>query len=148
MELLNQKLALAAHITPAAARAASTYYTDAIDTTKFKRLLGVLQIGTLAGGASIYARFQHCSGSASSLAAWADISSASCTTATYGSGSNDKLPQLELRLDQNPSTSRYVRLQVTNATSTWIGGALVVGEPIYKPAADHDSADAVAAVVY
>jgi hypothetical protein len=144
---LSESVGVVTHITPAAARAASTYVTPAVDKSKYNRLLAVLQVGTLAGNASINARFQHCSGSASSLAAWADIQSASCITANYGSGSNDKLPTLELRLDQN-TTSRYVRLLVTNATSTWLGGAVVLGEPVYGPATDYDSADVVAPVVY
>lgn len=110
--------------------------------------MAALQIGTLAGAASIDCRFQHCSGSASSLSAWADISSASCITSTVGSGSNDKILELELRLDQNPATSPYVRALVSTATSTWIGGLTVWGDPIWKPATDHDSADVVQTVVY
>jgi hypothetical protein len=146
---LSQAVAVAAHITPAAARAASSYYTAAVDASKFSRLLGLLQIGTLAGNASIAGVFQHSSGSASDGSDWAAISSASCTTGNYGSGSNDKVAQLELRVDQNPATSRYVRLAVANATSTWIGGAVVLGVAArHNPASDYKHADAVAAVVY
>jgi hypothetical protein len=145
---LSQSIGVLAHITPAAARAASSYYSAAVDAQKFDRLLGILQIGTLAGNASINARFQHCAASASDDSTWADINSTSCITATYGSGSNNKLPTLELRLDQNPATSRYVRLAVDVATSTWIGGAVILGETRYDPVTDHDSADVVAPVVY
>jgi hypothetical protein len=145
---LSQRVALAAHLTPAAARAASTYFTEAIDASKYNRLLGLLSVGTLAGNATLLGRFQHSSGSASDGSDWADISSASCTTATFGSGSNDKVALLELRVDQNPSISRYVRLQATNGTSTWIGDLKVLGEPRHKPATDYDSAAAVAPVVY
>jgi hypothetical protein len=145
---LSQAVAVAAHITPAAARAASSYYTAAIDASKFSRLLGLLQIGTMAGNASISGVFQHSSGSASDGSDWAAIN-ASCTTGNYGSGSNDKVPQLELRLDQNPATSRYVRLAVVLATSTWIGGAVVIGTAArHEPASDNKSSDVVAAVVY
>jgi hypothetical protein len=148
-ENASQAISVAAQITPAAARAASSYYTAAIDASKFERLLGLVQVGTLAGNASINARFQHCSGSASSLAAWADISSTSCITGTLGSGSNDKVQQLELRIEQNPTLSRFVRLAVINATSTWVGGATVLGvSSPYQPGSDNNSADAVAAVVY
>lgn len=146
---LAQTVAVAAHITPAAARAASSYYTAAVDASKFDRLLGLVQVGTLAGNGTVLGRFQHASGSASDGSDWADISSASCTTATLGSGSNDKVMQLELQIDQRPSISRYVRLQVTTATSTWIGGAIVLGTADkYEPASDAKSADVVAAVIY
>jgi hypothetical protein len=146
---LTQRVAIATHITPAAARAASSYYTAAVDASKFSYLRGILQIGTLAGNASIYARFQHSSGSASDGSDWADISSASCTTATYGSGSNDKLVPLELQVEQNPSVSRYVRTKVVLATSTWIGGVVVEGiASKYNPASDANTSDAVTTVVY
>jgi hypothetical protein len=147
-ENASQAISVAAQITPAAARAASSYYSAAVDASKFERLLGLVQVGTLAGNASINGRFQHCSGSASSLT-WTDISSTSCITANLGSGSNDKVQQLELRIDQNPTLSRYVRLAVVTATSTWIGGATVLGVASpYQPGSDNNTTDAVAAVVY
>lgn len=146
---LSEAVTVATHITPAAARAAGSYVCPAVDASKFNRLLAVLQLGTLAGNASVNMRYQHSSVSASSAAAWADISSASCITGTYGSGSNDKLPSLELRLDQNPGTSRYVRVLVSAATSTWLGGAVVLGNAKgYNPISDAKSSDLVATVVY
>lgn len=147
-ENYTQQIAVATHISPAAARAAGSYVTPAVDTTLFKRLVALLQVGTLAGSATVNARFQHNSVSASSDAGWADINSTSCITSSFASASNDKVGQLELRLDQNPSTSRYVRALVSTATSTWIGGAIVYGEPIYKPATDRDSVDVVQTVVF
>lgn len=145
---LTQKIALAAQLAPAAARAAGSYYTPAIAAGMYNRLVAALQIGTLAGAASINCRWQHCSGSADSLAGWADISSTTCITSTVGSASNDKVQALELRLDQNPGTSAYVRALVSTATSTWIGGVTVWGEPRWRPATDHDTADVVQVVVY
>lgn len=147
-ENLSQSLANAAQIAPAAARAASSYVTPAIDAGMYPRLLATLQIGTLAGSGTVNFRFQHCSASASSDAGWADVSSASCISSTFASGSNDKIGELELRIDQNPSTSQYVRLLATVATSTWIGSALVQGEPRFQPANVVDSADVVQIVVY
>lgn len=147
-ENLSQSLAVVTHITPAAARAASSYVSPAIDAGMYARLLALLQVGTLAGSATVNIRFQHCSGSASSDAGWADISSASCISSAFASGSNDKIGELELRIDQNPSTSQYVRVLVSAATSTWIGGAIVLGEPRFTPATVVDSADVVQTVVY
>lgn len=145
----TQENALAALLTPAAARAAGTYATDAVDATVYlDRLVATTLIGTLAGAATINTRWQHCSGSVSSDSAWADISSASCITSTFASASNDKASHLELRLDQNPATSRYVRALASVATSTWIGGITVFGEPRYQPAADVDNAAVGQIVVY
>ena len=143
---LSESVGVVTHITPAAARAASTWVTPAVDKSKYSRLLAVLQVGTLAGNASISAKFQHCSVSTSNDGTWADISSL-CATANYGSDDNNKLPLLELRLDQN-TTSKFVRVMVTNATSTWIGGVVVIGDTAYGPATGYDSADAVAPVVF
>jgi hypothetical protein len=147
-ERLSQGVAVAAHITPAAARAAGSYVSEAVDTTRFSRLMGVLQLGTIAGAGSVNLRFQHNSASASNASGWADISSASCITATYGSGSNDKLPTLEYVADQYPANSRFVRVLVSAATSTWLGGAVVLGAPLFSPATDVDSADVVTPVIY
>jgi hypothetical protein len=146
---LSQVVGVATHITPAAARAASTYVTPAVEAKNFSRLLGILHIGTLAGNASISMKFQHNSVSTSNDGNWADINSTSCVTAVYGSANNDKLPELELRIDQNPATSRYVRAYVSLATSTWIGGVTVLGNGAkYNPITDVDSADVVATTVY
>lgn len=145
---LSQELGLAGHITPAAARAASSYVTEGIPKAQYSRLLAMVQIGTLAGAATVNARFQHCSASASSDAGWADISSASCITSTFASASNDKVGELELRLDQNPSVSDYVRALATVATSTWVGALQVVGMPRFLPATGVDTADVVQTVVY
>lgn len=145
---LSQAIAVAAHLTPAAARAASSYVTDAVDGSKYDHLLALLQVGTLAGAGTINARFQHCSGSASSLAAWADVNSTSCITSTFASTSNDKIGELELQVDQNSTLERYLRVLVTTAVSTWIGGVQVLGTPRYLPATDVDHADVVQTVVF
>lgn len=145
---LTQTLSVATHITPAAARAAGSYVSEAADASKFSRLVALLQVGTLAGSGTVNVRFQHCSGSASSLAGWADVSSASCISSTFASASNDKIGQLELRVDQYPALNKFVRVLVSAATSTWLGGCVVVGEPRWNPATDHDSADVVQTVVY
>lgn len=147
-ENLSQKVALVTHLTPAAARAVGSYYTAAADALLYERLLSIMQVGTLAGSGTVNQRFQHCSVSASGDAGWADISSASCISSTFASASNDKVSELELRLDQLPTTSRYVRVMAVAATSTWIGGIQVLGIPIYKPATANDSADVVQTVVY
>jgi hypothetical protein len=147
-ERLSQAVAVATHITPAAARAAGSYVSAAVDTTRFARLVAVLQTGTIAGAGTINARFQHNSASASNDGGWADVSSASCITSTFASTSNDKLGQLEYVVDQYPSNSRFVRVLASAATSTWLGGVVVMGEPILKPATDYDSADVVQTVVF
>ena len=144
---LTEATPLVNHLTPAAARSAGTYATGWIDASRWQRLAALLNIGTLAGNASINMRWQ--SATASDGTGSADINSTSCITATYGSGSNDKYAWLELRLDQNPSTARYVRAYVSTATSTWIGGVQVIGQtPIHEPASQYDHADVAAITVY
>lgn len=146
-ENITQELATVGIITPAAARAASSYLTETIDGLEYDRLVATLFIGTLAGSGTLNGRFQHCSGSLSSDSAWADVN-ASCITSTFSSGTNDSVAHLELRLDQNPSLSRYFRFLASNATSTWIGAAEVKGRPVHKPAKDLDSAVVAQIVVY
>jgi len=149
MERLSQGIAVAAHITPAAARAASSYVTPAIDASQYHTLLALLEVGTLSGAATVSARFQTCSGSASSLAGWADVNSASCITSAFASGSNDKIGQLELQVHQYGSTlERYIRVLVSASTSSWLGACQVLGTPRYSPATDVDTSDVVQTVVY
>lgn len=148
MENITEKNAVAAIITPAAARAAGSYVSAAVEAKYYDRLVARILIGTLAGAATLTGKFQHCSASASSDAGWADISTASCITSAFASGSNDKVGQLELRLEQHPEVSDFVRIYVSAATSTWIGGVVVEGEPRFSPATDLDSADVVQTVVY
>jgi hypothetical protein len=148
MDQLNQKIGVVAQLEPAAARAVSSYYTSAIDSNLYTNLLALVQIGTLAGSGTVNARFQHCSVSASGDAGWADVSSASCITSTFTSASNAKVGELELLLREQPRTSRFVRIMTVNATSTWIGGVVVLGDPKYKPATDRDTADVVQTVVF
>jgi hypothetical protein len=147
---LTQRLGILDHITPAAARAAGSYVTGAVDASRFERLVAVLQVGTLAGAATLNARFQsNSSASSSADSAWADIDSTNCITSTFASTSNDKLAPLELRLDQNPTVSRYVRALVSAAVSTWLGGLVLYGEPaIFAPASQFNNAAVATAIVF
>lgn len=148
MENLTEKNAVAAIITPAAARAAGSYVSPAIESKLYDRLAARVMVGTLAGAATLTGKFQHNSVSASSDAGWADVSSASCITSAFASGSNDKVGQLELALEQHPTVSSFVRFYVSAATSTWLGAVIVEGEPKFRPATDVDSSDVVQTVVY
>jgi hypothetical protein len=144
---LTEGVTVAGHVTPAAARAAGTYATAWIDASRFQRLAAVLQTGTIAGTGTANLRWQ--SATDTNGTGSADISSTACITSTYASTSNDKLSALELRLDQNPSTPRYVRAFVSTANSTWIGGVIVLGTGgIHEPTSAYKSADLVQTTVY
>jgi hypothetical protein len=147
-ENLTQKLAVVGAISPGtSATATGSNYTESIDASIFPRLVAYVIVGGLAGAGTVNVRFQHCSGSLSSDSAWADVNSA-CVTSTYVSGANGSVGELELRLDQNPSVSRYVRAESVGATSTWNGAVLVVGVPTFHPGRDVDSAIVKEIVVY
>ena len=136
-------------IHPAAARNTGSYVGDAIDASLYPRILARLLIGTLAGTGTAKMKFQHCSVSASSAAAWADVDSASCVTSLFASTSNSKLGQLELKADQYSNLQRYIRPYVEIATSNgWVGAVICEGHPLHRPAVDLDHADVVQTVVY
>jgi hypothetical protein len=144
---LTEGVTVADQLTPAAARAAGTYATGWIDASRFQRLAAVLQTGTIAGTGTLNMRWQ--SATATNGAGSADINSTSCITSTFASTSNDKVALLELRLDQNPSTARYVRAFASTANSTWIGGIVVLGTSgIHEPTSGYKSADVVATTVF
>lgn len=146
---LTEDIAVLTQIAPAAARNTGSYVGEAVDAKDLERLVAILNIGTLAGTGTAVLKFQHSSVSASSAAAWADVSSTSCITSAFGSGSNGKIAQLELRVDQYSALNRYVRPYVEVATSNgWVGNVVVLGETAFKPATGFDSADVVQTVVY
>jgi hypothetical protein len=143
---LSQDLAVAGIVTPAQ-NAASSYLSETIKAGLYDRLLAVMLVGTLSGAATQKGKFQHCSGSLSSDSAWTDVD-ATCVTSTFSSTSNDKIANLELRLDQNPTVSAYVRFLQSIAVSSGTGATVIVGLPRYKPAADVDSASVAQIVVF
>ena len=144
---LTETVPVVGHLTPAAARAAGTYATGWLDASRFQRLTALLQVGTIAGTGTLNMRWQSATDTNGTSSA--DINSTSCITSTFASTSNDKIAQLELRLDQNPSTPRYVRAFASTANSTWIGGIIVIGcSAIHEPASAYKHADVVATTVY
>lgn len=150
-ENLTQRLATLAYLTSmGSARASGSFVTTAVDASRFDRLLGVLHVGTLTSTATVQARFQHSSVSASSAAGWADINSTSCITSAFTSADNFEKGQLELRVENyGSSVNRYVRLRVDTTVSTWNGGAEILGiDGIYEPSSDQNVAALSNTVVF
>ena len=60
------------------------------------------------------------------------------------------LSQLELKLDQQPLVSRYVRAVATVAVSTWLAGGVVVEGigSVFEPASQFNTTDVQESVVY
>lgn len=151
----TQRTALVAVVGASANRAASSYGdATVIDASIYDRLAALLDVGVLAGAATVTLKWQHCSASASSDSAWADVQGTSCITSAYASTSNSKQEWLEIRLDQPNSANsaapvqRYLRPLITVATSSWTGAAYVFGDPKYAPAKDVDASTVAAITVY
>jgi hypothetical protein len=150
-ENLTQRLVTLAYLTSmGSARASGSFVTAAVDAARYDRLVGVLHVGTLTSTATVQARFQHSSVSASSATGWADVSSASCISSAFTSGDNYEKGQLEFRVENYGSTiTRYVRLKVDTTVSTWNGGAEILGlEGIYEPSSGQNAAAVSDTVVY
>lgn len=148
---ITQDIGVLAYLTSmGSARASGSFVTAAVDTARFDRLLGRLHVGTLTSTATVQARFQTSSVSASSAAGWADVSSASCITSAFTSGDNYELGHLELKVDHYGSVlERYVRLKVDTTVSTWNGGAEIIGiNGIYEPTSGQNVAALSNTVVY
>lgn len=146
---LTQRLAFFNQVPVSGARASGSNAGAAIDASLFDKLVGILHIGVLTSTGTINLRFQHNSNSVSSHSAWADISSASCVTSTFGSANNGEVALLELNLNQHPEVSRYVRALTTGATNSWLGGAHVLGaDALYDPASDENDSDVAQTVVF
>lgn len=147
---ITQEVAVLTHLTPgSSALAAGSSASPAFDASRFQRVKALLQIGTLAGAGTVNIRFQHNSTSVSSHSAWADVNSA-CVGSTFTSAKNGLLSQLELKLDQQPLVSRYVRAVATVAVSTWLAGGVVVEGigSVFEPASQFNTTDVQESVVY
>src|SRR5438132_590098 len=107
-----------------------------VDMQKFRRVLFIVQTGTVTGAGSLSVKLQESTDGSSS---WTDISGAALTAIT----ASNKVASLEVRADQ--MTKRYVRATLTETGSQNVVCSCVAlgGVAVQKPGSAQD----VAAVV-
>jgi hypothetical protein len=133
-EQLSQALCLAGTEIDPVSQGAGTVLTGGVDLSKFKRVLFVLQVGSVGGAGTVDAKLQQSSALASG---YADIAGSNITQVT----ASNKIVTLEIRSDQLTGSNRYVRLSVTVGTNAVLISAVALGgEAVEKPASANDIA--------
>jgi hypothetical protein len=133
-EQLSQALSLAGTAIDPVSQGVGTVTTGGVDLQKFKRVLFVLQVGSVGAAGTVDAKLQQSSQLGSG---YADIAGSSITQVT----ASNKIATLEIRSEQLTGSNRYVRLSVTVAGNAVLIGAVALGgEAVAKPASANDSA--------
>jgi hypothetical protein len=141
LEQLSQALSIQDKIDPVS-QAAGTVNGNAVDMSKFQRVMAVVQVGSVGASGTVTAQLQSCS--ASSFASGVNNVTAVSTTVN----ANNKVLTLECRADQLTPGDRYVRVQVVVGTNAVLISAVVLGgEAEYKPASRQDIAAVVQRLV-
>ncbi len=133
-EQLSQALCLAGTAIDPVSQGVGTVTSGGVDLQKFKRVLFILQVGSVGAAGTVDAKLQQSSQLASG---YADLASSNITQVTASS----KIVTLEIRSDQLTGSNRYVRLSVTVGTNAVLISAIALGgEAIEKPASANDIA--------
>jgi hypothetical protein len=105
-----------------------------IDMSKFRRLLVIVQTGTLGGSGTVDAKLRE---SKTSGGTYQDISGAGITQIT----ANNKVATIEVRADELDAGYQFVQLSLTVGTATSQVGAIALGgEAVEKPGKASDIA--------
>lgn len=138
-EQLSQQLAVVSCIDPDA-YAAGAANGDAVDMSKFNRVVYVVMAGDLGSSATLDYKLQ---GSADA-SSWSDLSGKSITQLTQAGSDSDKQAVVEITAEElhgYSSTYRYVRDVMTVGTATSDCGAIgLAGDARFHPASDDDLA--------
>src|SRR5438067_1293840 len=103
---MTQGLAIVGHLDPVS-QAAGTVLSEAIDMSKYRRLLAIVQVGAVgAGPGTVDAKLRD---SATSGGAYADIAGKALTTINAA----NKIATIELRPDEMNAGAQFTKLSLT-----------------------------------
>jgi hypothetical protein len=139
-EQLSQKLAVVSCIDPDAI-AAGSVNGDAVDMSKFNRVLYVVMSGDLGVSATLDYKLQ---GSPNGSTGWTDLAGKAITQLTQAGGDSDKQALIEITAEElhgYSSAYRYVRDVLTVGVATSEAGAVALAScSRIHPASDDDLA--------
>ena len=136
-ERLSEQLAIVATIDPDA-YAASTVLTDAIDMSKFRRVMFIVMAGTLGASATLDFKVTEC---ATSGGTYSDLSGKSITQLTQAGSDDDKQVIVEVAAEEMGSGKRYLKGSLTIGTATSDAGVIALADVgRYKPESGSDLA--------
>jgi hypothetical protein len=141
-EQLSQALSLAGTEIDPVSQGVGTVTSGGVDMQKFKRVLFILQVGSLGAAGTVDAKLQS---SNLVAGAYTDIPASNITQINTGGAGSNRIVTLEIRSDQVAGLAaagqRFVRLSVTvGGNAVLIGAVALGGEAVEKPASNNDIA--------
>jgi hypothetical protein len=126
-EQLTQALAVVGHLDPVS-QGAGNVLSEAVDMSKYHRLLAVIQVGAVgAGPGTVDAKLRD---SATSGGSYSDISGKAITQIS----ASNKIATIELRPDEMNSGAQFCKLSLTVGTNAVLIAAILLGaEANHKP---------------
>lgn len=119
---LSEQLAVVATIDPDA-YTASTVLTDAIDMSKFRRVMFIVMAGELGASATVDFKVTEC---ATSGGSYTDLSGKSITQLTQAGSDDDKQVIVEVAAAEMGSGKRYLKGSLTIGTATSDAGVIAL----------------------
>jgi len=99
-----------------------------IDMSKIRRLLTIVNVGTLGSGANVQVYYQASANS--NMAGPINVASSIPITGN----TNNRLELLEVRADQLPAGTRYVQpVIIVNTAASFVDAIVIGDEGAYKP---------------
>ena len=149
MEQLTQGLTVLAKLDPQSMNAGTDTSMTNIDLSKVRRLLLLLQTGSLGAAGTVDAKLRA---SKTSGGTYTDITGAAITQLTVGGSGGSKVCTIEVRDDQLETVVgagyKFVQVSITVGGNAVLIGAVVLGaEAEYKPAKSQDIAAVAQRVV-
>jgi hypothetical protein len=131
---LSERLAVVATIDPVS-QGAGTVLTDAVDMSKFSRVIFILILGAMTTNSTVDFKLRE---AATSGGTYSDITGKSVTQLTQASTDDNKQVVVEIKNDELTDGKQFVKGSLTVAVAATVLAVIALGEPRYLPAADVD----------
>ncbi len=136
-ERLSEQLAVVACIDPDA-YGTGAQSSDAIDMRYHRRVIFIVQVGTLGTNATVDFKVQEC---ATSGGSYSDLSGKSITQLTDAGTDDDKQAIVEVAAEEMGAGMRYLKGVLTIGTAASDAGVIALADCTrYHPASDYDLA--------
>lgn len=134
---LSERLAIVATIDPQSA-SAGNYDSDAVDVSKFERVMFVLLAGALGSSGTVDFKLRE---SDASGGTYGDISGKAATQLTQAGTDDNKQVVIEIKADELTDGKRFVKARVTTATAaSLVALVALAGEARDRPISADDLA--------
>jgi hypothetical protein len=138
MQWLHEQIGVVATIDAKDQNNQSGVLSDAIDMSKFRQILAILNCGNVDNAFDMKLQ-----ASATAGGSYADITGKAITQlAAHATNNDGKIVAIALKQEEMPAGKQFVKVSLTVGNGTANPCAVIVlGEAVYAPATNHDLAD-------